>query len=69
MVDETWPKGGNKIVHNQGVVQAQAGGNEAQEGGFLLVLLQVLGVRVRSLTVGKAEGASTDFESDIDGFP
>ena len=50
-------------------MQAQAGGNEAQEGGFLLVLLQVLGVRVRSLTVGKAEGASTDFESDIDGFP
>ena len=50
-------------------MQAQAGGTEAQEGGFLLVLWRVVGVRMRSLTVGKAEGASTDFESDIDGFP
>ena len=50
-------------------MQAQTGGNQAQEGSFLLVPWQLLGVRVRSLSVGKSEGASTDFESDIDGLP
>ena len=38
-------------------MQAQVRGNQAREGGFLLVLWQVLGVRARSSTVGKAEGA------------
>jgi hypothetical protein len=40
VVDETWPKfkKQGKIVHNQGAVQAQAGGNRARDGGFLLVL-------------------------------
>ena len=57
-----------KIVHNWGAVQAQAGGNQAWDGGFPLVLWRVLGVRVWSLTVGKAEGASTDFESNIDWY-
>jgi hypothetical protein len=49
-------------------VQAQAGGNQAQEGSFRLVPWQLLEVRVRSSSVGKSEGALTDFKSNIDGY-